>query len=54
MENLCANWRPEVLNKWGKEDGMDYPTILYLTRTTLRDIIDAGFEDAEDDEYAEK
>ena len=54
MENLCANWRPEVLNKWEKEDKEDYPTILYLTKTTLRDIIDSGFGDEFDDEFEEK
>ena len=54
MENLCANWRPEVLNKWEKEDKEDYPTILYLTKTTLRDIIDNGFGDDFDGEFEEE
>ena len=54
MENLCANWRPETLNKWENEDKEDYPTILYLTRTTLRDIIDSGFGDDFNDEFEEE
>ena len=50
MGSMCYNWRPEVLDKWEEEDKTDYPTILYLTRTTIRDIIEAGFDDDESEE----